>query len=322
MSDRTPPAGFFHFRAPYRALEPAENGLPTWSGDARPAGEMLVWRLDGPLSAPAFEAARSRPAGIALTVILPPVELVPDPAEVLRIIELCQPHSLLPHHRQPSPFDLQALLRQIPDDLAGEILDYMAWRGVSLDPDTRHIVRRTLEMSAELRTVSALSRSLYLSRRALGRRFLDRGIPVPSHWLHFGRVLRACLKLQGMTTNLFDVACDLGYPDGFALSNQMYRLLGIRPSVARDHLGWEWLLEAWLRREAEAGGFATDYLRFLIPDAPLPLVGEEGELKGKARIPRGSAKAHTGNGRLTEDGAGATLPAPPPTVSALSSGKR
>jgi AraC-like DNA-binding protein len=198
----------------------------------------------------------------------------------------------------------------------------MAWRGVSLDPDTRHIVRRTLELSCELRTVSALSRSLYLSRRALGRRFLDRGIPVPSHWLHFGRVLRACLKLQAATSNLFDVACDLGYPDGFALSNQMHRLLGIRPSVARDHLGWEWVLEAWLRREAETGGFAADYLSYLSPGiahAPaVPALGAGGAL----RVSRNGRMSSSGNGRLTGDASGATLPAPPTAVSAVPSVSR
>lgn len=269
MTSQATTPGFFHFRPPYRTLSPVEGALPAWSDawELKP-GEMLVWRLDGPLSAPAFEAARARPAGVSLAVILPPFDRVPDAAEVLRIVELCQPHSLLPHHQRPSPSDLQVLLRKPPDDLAGETLDYLAWRGIVLDVDTRHIVRRTLELSAELRTVSALSRSLYLSRRALGRRFLDRGIPVPSHWLHFGRVLRACILLQGLTSTLFDVACETGYPDGFALSNQMNRLLGIRPSVAKDHLGWEWLLEAWLRREASTGGFAPEYVKQILPGAP------------------------------------------------------
>ena len=102
--------------------------------------------------------------------------------------------------------------------------------------------------------MSGLSRSLYLSRRALGRRFLTRGLPVPSHWLHFVRILRTALRLQSTEDTLFTIACDLGYPDGFALSNQMRRLTGVRPTSARDCLGWEWLIESWLRQEAENGG--------------------------------------------------------------------
>jgi hypothetical protein len=83
--------------------------------------------------------------------------------------------------------------------------------------------------------------------------------------LHFGRAVRACIQLQSLRSSLFDVARDLGYPDGFALSNQMSRLTGVRPSVAREHLGWEWILEGWLRREASTGGFTGEHAALLGP---------------------------------------------------------
>jgi AraC-like DNA-binding protein len=252
---------FFHFRSPYRFLMSVHT--PVWETIRYPEGEVLVWQVATPLTGEAFEAARSRPPGVALVVVLPPHHAVPQTGDFLRIVELCRPHSVLPHHAQPNPIDLQALLRRPPDDLAGEVMEYLAWRGIVLDGDTRHVVRKTLELSEDVRTVSALSRSLYLSRRALGRRFLERGIPVPSHWLHFGRVLRACVQLQNLKSSLFDVASELSYPDGFALSNQMSRLVGVRPSVAREYLGWEWILESWLRREAATGGFTGDYAAVL-----------------------------------------------------------
>lgn len=254
--DRASPAPeFLTFRPPYRALRALEE--PT--ADEPCPGEMLLWRLRLPLTGESFEKARARTAGTALVVILPPAEAGPFAGELLRLIELCRPQGVLPHHLEPNPLDLQAVMRRPPDDLAGEILDYLAWRGIVLDHDTRYVIRRTLELSADIKTVSALSRSLYVSRRALGRRCLDRGIPVPSHWLHLGRTVRACIQLQNLRTSLFDVASDLGYPDGFALSNQMSRLTGIRPSVARECLGWEWIVESWLRCEAEAGGLAGEY---------------------------------------------------------------
>jgi hypothetical protein len=34
----------------------------------------------------------------------------------------------------------------------------------------------------------------------------------------------------------------------------MDRLLGLRPSFARERLGWQWVIEAWLLRERECGG--------------------------------------------------------------------
>jgi hypothetical protein len=40
------------------------------------------------------------------------------------------------------------------------------------------------------------------------------------------------------------------------MSNQMKRMIGYRPTEVREHLGWEWIVEAWLRREATAGRVA------------------------------------------------------------------
>jgi len=250
MSQDTPRTAFLYFQSPYRQISSVPDQTPILEHQRQvPQGDLLIWTLGSPLSVSEFEAARNRQPGVALLVILPAAEKVDDATEVLRVVEHCRPQSILPHHLNPSPMDLQALLRRPPDDLAGEVLDYLAWRGIVMDSDTRHIVRRTIELSEDLHTVSALARSLYLSRRALGRRFLDRGLPVPSHWLHFSRVLRASIQLQNLKASLFDVAYDLGYPDGFALSNQMNRLVGVRPSTARERLGWEWILESWLRTE-------------------------------------------------------------------------
>jgi len=134
-----------------------------------------------------------------------------------------------------------------------------------VDPDTRRLLRKTLELSGELRTVSGLARSLYMSRRALGRRFTTRGLPVPSHWLHFGRVLRAAVRLQNPGSTLYAVACELGYPDGFSLSNQMHRLTRLRPSIMKECFGWEWIVEAWLRQEAEEGSLSPDLQKGLFP---------------------------------------------------------
>jgi len=158
------------------------------------------------------------------------------------------------------------VLRRFPDDLPVEVTDYLLWRGIDVDRDTMRLIRRTIELSEELRTVSSLARAVYLSRRALGRRFMGRGLPVPSHWLHFARILRATLRLQNSRDSLFSIACDLGYPDGFALSNQMMRLTHVRPSMARQHLGWEWLLESWIHQEVMTHGFSSSLRRSLFPE--------------------------------------------------------
>jgi hypothetical protein len=65
------------------------------------------------------------------------------------------------------------------------------------------------------------------------------------------------------------VAFDLGYSDGFSLSNQMKRLLGIRPRHVAARLGWEWVVECWIQEEIREGGFGPASLRALSrTDAP------------------------------------------------------
>jgi AraC-like DNA-binding protein len=244
------------FAPPYDQLQPLEDPSEIDRQSRNRPGVALLWNLQCPQHPGSEEVVQRRPGGVSLIIMLPEANQLERDKGILRIVEVCRPHSILPYHTQPNPTDLRSLLSRAPDDLAIEVSDYIAWRGVVIDPDTKRLVRRTIELSGELRSVTALSRSLYVSRRALGRRFLLRGLPVPSHWLHFGRILRASLRLQATEDTLFSIACDLGYPDGFALSNQMERLIGVRPTIARVCLGWEWILEAWMRQEAEHGCLA------------------------------------------------------------------
>lgn len=276
MNDSTLPGSPFHvFQPPYRRLEALPDAgkvldhLDEWRGAA------LVWRMSAPLRGAEIERAQCRPPGISLVVILPRSDRIQRPERILRVVELCRPTNVLPHHDRPDPLDLRMVLSRPPDDLPSEVTDYLAWRGVSLDMETRMMVRRTVELSADLRTVQALARSLYLSRRALGRRFLTRGLPVPSHWLQMSRLLRAAIRLQNSDDRLLVVASSLGYPDGFALSNQMKRLTGLRPSDARRLLGWEWLLESWLRVEARSGSMSRDIATLFHPLPPARAPSEQ-----------------------------------------------
>lgn len=262
-------------RTPFALLRPPYDALTPVSAERVASlpirGTALVWDLVGGIDRRALAAAAERPRGIALMVMLPPPDRIDSKVPIFEIVESCRPHSILPHHPRHCVDEWTLLLKRLPPDLPAEVVDHLVWRGMRIDLDTRHILRRILELSAELRTVSALARALYVSRRALGRRLLQRGLPVPSHWLHFGRVLRVALKLQASTDNLFSVACSFGYPDGFSLSNQMVRLTGVRPTQARTALGWEWLVEAWMQREQS--GTASDQMS--VPESPIEGGAEE-----------------------------------------------
>lgn len=259
MSKAALPA-FSIFAPPYREFLPLalEETIP--SSLRVVSGAVLVWSMNGGDSPVHLRKAALRPGGIPLIVVMPPAGKIGTlRSGLFRMVEETRPSAVLPHHPNPDPEELTALVRAEPESLPGELVDFLLWRGVWLDQETRRIIRRTVELSAEITTLSGLSRAVYLSRRALGRRFKRRGLPVPSHWLQFSRLLRAVVRLQNSNGSVFQVADELGYPDGFTLSNQMVRLAGVRPSYARDRLGWEWFVEAWLRSEAENGGLLIPF---------------------------------------------------------------
>lgn len=247
---------FFLLAPPYRTLTPLDNPDRLHARGLSLRGCALVWFLGNGESSSQTALAESRAAGLALIVVLPPKARTRAAGDFLDLLDLCRPQSILPYHPSPDPEELARLLARPPADFAGEVSDYLSWRGFSFDSDTRRLVRKTLELSGELRTIGGLARALYLSRRALGRRFMSNGLPVPSHWLQFGRLLRVAIQLQNTGDSLFAVAHAHGYSDGFALSNQMYRLTGARPSTVRERLGWEWFVESWLETETAEGGLA------------------------------------------------------------------
>jgi len=264
---RFPVAGhrFLGFFPPYRRLEVLDHPYQIPRSPLPNRGSVLLWNLKPGEIASGSRSVRSRPPGVALFIILPPTSDLENKEALLRLMELCRPHSVLPHVQEIDPEELAWVLRRFPSQFAVEVTEYLLWRGIEVDLDTRRLLRKTLELSGELRTVSGLARALYMSRRALGRRFMTRGLPVPSHWLHFGRILRGSIRLQDPRASLFGVGCELGYPDGFAFSNQMKRLTGLRPSLMRECFGWEWIVESWLFREAESGGLSRDLRTTLFP---------------------------------------------------------
>lgn len=255
---------------PYEELVPVTGGQGELRSAARFPGSALIWTMSEGDHTKSQAWVAARPGGLALIAILPRASDVNADPDLIQAVQQCRPLGLLPHHTGPVPRDLAQVLRCPPLDLAADIADYLVWRGLLVDRDTIHLVRRIIELSAEVRSISALSRRLYLSRRALGRHLLNRGLPVPSHWLQLARLLRLVARLQNSDANIISIAYEFGYPDGFSVSNQMHRLIGYRPTQARECLGWEWIFEAWLRREAEGGGLALDVTRAIRHDGEPP----------------------------------------------------
>ena len=239
---------------PYRRLTHVDPEDPRQPCEG---GWIMTWHLGSPRWKEGASLAKHRRAGVSLAIVLPDGQDRGSVVRVLRAIEQSRPHAVLPYHEELAAREVAAVVKQEPSCLATSVADYLEWRGFDLDPTTRSIIRRTIHLSTQVHTIEALARNLYMSRRALGRRLVGSSLPVPSRWLHIARVLRATIKLQNSSSSLFSVAVSLGYSDGFSLSNQMHRLCGIRPLDARERLGWEWVFETWLAREAAAGSITA-----------------------------------------------------------------
>jgi AraC-like DNA-binding protein len=239
------------FEPPYDNLKPITpeavvelRHVNDWKGRA------LVWQLTGSdRHAVEFEALRYKTPGLPLLVLLPPPHGVSHVARLLPSVRHLCPRLILPHGLIDSPYRLRHVMALPPRNIAASVTDFLIRRGVLTRKNAIREFQRILELAPQTRSIAGLCRRMYTSRRTLGRHFISTGIPVPSHCLHFGRLLHVAVHLQAENVAMFRIASRFGYPDGFTMSNQMKRLTGHRPTDVRELLGWEWLVEAWLETE-------------------------------------------------------------------------
>lgn len=254
-------------RPPYVFAEPIEPGW--WPDQLPPRGMALLWSPTGSGAGVVLDRILERPPGLPVFVVLPP------PAEVHEIVPLLgrlhelAPRAVLPCGPLAGVETIRALLATPARPLAAEVTEYLMRRGL-LPRTAAAAVRQIVQVAGSIQSITALSRRMYLSRRTLGRHFELEGIPVPSHWLQMARLLHVALRLQRERLTAFRAAVEVGYPDGFTMSNQMKRLVGCRPTEVRDCLGWEWVLESWIRGETLRGGFSRERFR----EALAPYLGE------------------------------------------------
>jgi AraC-like DNA-binding protein len=218
-------------------------------------GAAIVWSVfDATSQWSEFEWLASRPARMPLIILLPPPAGIDRALPLLREAGSLYPRGVLPNSGGDGPEAIRLLLGSAPRDLAGVVIMHLTREGVLRDQKIRGLARRVFELAPVLPSITQLARKLYTSRRTLGRHFEAEGLPVPSHWLQFARLLHVATVIQEkQQLPIFKAAVQVGYPDGFTMSNQMKRLIGCRPTDVRENLGLGWIIEEWVRREAEAG---------------------------------------------------------------------
>jgi AraC-like DNA-binding protein len=149
-----------------------------------------------------------------------------------------------------------ALRRQLtrPADLPGDVVDWLSLRGIRFSPAVRHLLHGIFALAPHSPTVAPLLIRIGTSESSARFRLQKKCLPPPGRWLQVARALTAALHLQARPDRaLLPLALSLGYADHSALSHLLGRAFGARPSEIRERLGWEWLLDRWLR--ANVRGF-------------------------------------------------------------------
>lgn len=226
-----------------------------------PVGHAIVWWImDGSAQQEQYEWLDGRPFGLPLFIVLPPPDRIVKAMPLLNYVTALHPRAILPGTRIASPANVRALLAAYPRNMPDAIATYLMRRGLLTEPKMQRCIRQIFASVPTISNVSGVARRLFTSRRTLGRHFAAAGLPVASHWLQFARLLLAIMRLQTTDLTISRVALRMGYPDGFTMSNQMKRIIGLRPSEVRTYLGWEWVVETWLYCETISGN--VDAMRY------------------------------------------------------------
>ncbi|HEX3235453.1 MAG TPA: hypothetical protein VHR41_14740 [Gemmatimonadales bacterium] len=134
-------------------------------------------------------------------------------------------------------------------DLPEQVEQWLAVRLPALSPAVAQLIGQIFRLAPLHHELGDLLVRLGRAERTTRTWFLRAGVPGPAKWLGAAHAVRSALRLQAdQSVPLLTVAVEGGYSDHSSLSRQSLRLFGVRPGAIRPTLGWEWLLDRWLRR--------------------------------------------------------------------------
>lgn len=149
----------------------------------------------------------------------------------------------------------ESLRRSLTDGsaLAEDVVEWLGLYGVRLSPLVSSLVLQLFALAPRHETLTGLLAEVGVPETSARFRMNKKRLPPPSRWYQAARALHAALRMQAEPeTCLLRLAHSLGYADHSALSQLVYRSFGVRPGAVRGTLGWEWLMERWVRRQRVA----------------------------------------------------------------------
>jgi AraC-like DNA-binding protein len=134
--------------------------------------------------------------------------------------------------------------------LAEDVVEWLNLYGLRLSPLVSSLILQIVSLAPSHDSLTQLLSATGTPETSARFRMHKKRLPPPSRWYQAARALHAALRIQGEPqTCLMRLAHTLGYADHSALSQLVYRAFGVRPGVIRGTLGWEWLMERWMRSQ-------------------------------------------------------------------------
>ena len=149
----------------------------------------------------------------------------------------------------------EALRRSLTEEssLAEDVVEWLGLYGLRLSPLVSSLLAQIVAQAPRHDNLTALLSAAGVPETTARFRMHKKRLPPPSRWYQVARALHGALRIQAEPrTSLMRLAHALGYADHSALSQLVNRAFGVRPGVIRGTLGWEWLMERWMRLQRVA----------------------------------------------------------------------
>jgi AraC-like DNA-binding protein len=146
---------------------------------------------------------------------------------------------------------MQAILRDVltdPITLARDVVDWLQLRPIRLNPNQAHLLDRIFAAAPHHADLTTLLEHFRIPQSSARFRLRKRGLPSPNRWFQVARAIHAALRLQARPDQgVATIARQLGFADHSALAHLLRRSINVTANEVRGTLGWEWLLDRWLR---------------------------------------------------------------------------